>query len=110
MTAVGLGGGRLASPRRDARSATAPVQGPPATPRHQTLDGRWDAQMTRVLREAAEVREERQRARANEDVSSAQHEAAALLCAIRARGRPNLKHYVSRRPWRRAPGPALGTS
>lgn len=75
-----------------------------ATPRHVVRDGAWDELITRLIREAAEVREERERARVTEDALLARREATALIEAIRDHGRPRVKHYVSRPSSRRAPG------
>jgi len=74
------------------------------SPRHVAPDRAWDELITRLIREAAEVREERERARMSEDALLARREAAALMEAIRAHGRPRVKHYVSRPSSRRAPG------
>ena len=69
---------------------------------HQTLDDRLNVQMTRLLREAAQVREVRERARSSADGHLARREATALLHAIRTRGQPKTKHDIPRRP-RRSP-------
>lgn len=69
------------------RPATAPVHGGPAAGRHHQLDHRWDQEMTRLLREAAEVREQRERARAEEDGRASRREAAALLDLVRTHDR-----------------------
>ncbi len=66
--------------------------------------------MTRVLREAAEVREERERARSSEDELLAQRETAALVDLIQARGRPRANEHISRPAAGRSPGPADVTS
>lgn len=70
------------------RPATAPVHGAPPAGRRHPLDHRWDQEMTRLLRQAAEVREQREHARADEDDHSSRREAAALLELVRAHGRP----------------------
>lgn len=106
MTGVGPGGRRDPSPRRGATSAAVLATALQATRRHQPVDSAWDAEMTRLLREAAEIREEREHARAAQDARSARAEATALLAAIRAHGRPHVKHYVTRPSARHAPGPA----
>ena len=68
--------------------ATAPgAQG--AQPR--TPDERWNRQVSRLMHEAAEEREQRERARATEDDLLARREAAALLALIRARARPDAR-------------------
>lgn len=68
--------------------STAPLHGAPVTGRSQPLGDRWDQEMTRLLREAAEVREQRARVRAEEDDRSSRRESAALLELVRAHGRP----------------------
>ena len=72
-----------ATPRAPRRGeATVPgAQG--AQPR--TPDERWNRQVSRLMHEAAEEREQRERARATEDDLLARREAAALLALIRAR-------------------------
>ncbi|OGO55226.1 MAG: hypothetical protein A2V85_09635 [Chloroflexi bacterium RBG_16_72_14] len=57
--------------------------------RHRTPDERWNQQVSRVMHEAAEEREQRERARATEDDLHARREAAALMALIRARVRPD---------------------
>jgi hypothetical protein len=64
---------------------------------------------TGLLREAAEVRDERERARMIRDVLLARREARALLDPIRTHGRPKVKHYVTHSAARRAPPAARVT-
>ena len=109
MTGDGPRGTRPKGPRRDAMKASAPVPRRRATPGREALDGAWDVEMTRLLREAAEIREERDRARLSEDSLLARRETAALLDAIRTRGRPRVKHYILRPSARRAAGPSQVT-
>ncbi len=68
--------------------AAALVHRLPTTERHPALDDRWNQQMTRLLREAAEVRDERERARSSEDELLAQREVTALPDLIRTHGAP----------------------
>jgi hypothetical protein len=106
VTGVEPGGARDPSPRHAVRSAAVHVPTLQATRRPQAVDGAWDAEMTRLLREAAEIREERERARLDQDARSARAEATALLEAIRAHGRPSVKHYVTRPSSPRVPSSA----
>ncbi|HYM84321.1 MAG TPA: hypothetical protein VEY67_09245 [Candidatus Dormibacteraeota bacterium] len=76
----------------------------PTTLALRELDSAWDAEMTGLLREAAEIREARDRARLIEDTSLAQRETAALLAAIRSRGRPRAEPSVLGRAARRPRG------
>jgi hypothetical protein len=109
VTGDGPRGTRPKSPRRDAMEASAPVPRRPATPGREALDGAWDIEMTRLLREAAEIREERDRARLSEDTLLARSETDALLGAIRTRGRPRVKHYILRPSAGRAAGRSQAT-
>lgn len=109
MTGDGPGGTRPKRPRRDARQAPAAVRARGATPGRQALDDAWDVEMTRLLREAAEIREERDRARLSEDTLLARRETDALLGAIRDRGRPRVKHYILRPSAGRTAGPSQVT-
>ena len=103
MTGGRPGGGRDPGVRHHATSAAAHATAPEAIRRHRATEDAWDAVMTRLLRAAGEIREERERARRNQDARSARAEAAALLEAIRAHGRPNVKHYATRPLSHRAP-------
>lgn len=68
--------------------------GRPSVPdRRSALDDRWDQQMTHLLREAAEVREGRDRSRSSEDDLLARREATAIRDLIRSHSRPRAKHY-----------------
>jgi hypothetical protein len=60
-----------------------------------TPNDRWNARITGLLREAAEVRADRERARAGEDTLLARSETAALLDAIRSHGQPTAGHDTS---------------
>lgn len=82
----------------------------PTAVRHQAPSDQWNQQMTRVLREAAEVREERERARSSEDELLAQRETAALMDLIQGRGRPRTSEHISRPAAGGSPGPADVTS
>lgn len=62
---------------------------PTAAERQRSHDERWNQQMTRLMREAADVRERRERTRASEDDRSARREAAAMLELIRTYDRPH---------------------
>jgi hypothetical protein len=95
VTGDGPGGRRPKDARHDSKTS-APLPTRPATPHRQHLDSAWDVEMTRLLREAAEIREERDRARQSEDTLLARRETAALMSAIRTRGRPREKRYVLR--------------
>jgi hypothetical protein len=57
--------------------------------RLRTPDEQWNQQVSRLMHEAAEEREHRERARATEDDLHARREAAALMALIRARVRPD---------------------
>lgn len=78
----------------------------PTPKHHQTPDDRWDQQMSRILRDAAEVREERERARLNADDLSARREASALMLLIASRDRPKAGHHAAHRGSRTSPEPA----
>lgn len=106
MTADGPGGRRPKSPRRNDIEAPAPVRGRVTTRGRQQGDEAWDVQMTRLLREAAEIREERDRTREAEDTLLSQRETAALLAAIRTRGRSREKRYIMAPSARRSRGTA----
>ena len=84
----------------NARPKTMPVAAVahpgPATARQRVLDEEWNQEMTRLLREAAELREGRDRERSSEDDLLARHESASLLALIRSHGRPKAKHHVLR--------------
>jgi hypothetical protein len=77
-------------PRLTAMPAANDVDRRPATERHPRRDDRWARQMTRLLREAAEARDKRERARASQDESEARRESAAIMALILAHGRPNI--------------------
>ena len=66
------------------------------------VDDPWNNAMTRLLREAAEVREANERARSIQDGLAARQEADALLELIRAHPRPAAQHDVSRPTVRRS--------
>jgi hypothetical protein len=76
--------------------ATAHVHPLPAAERQRSRDDRWDQQLTRLLRVAAEARERRDRAHAIEDDRSARREAAAMLELIRAHDRPTVSQRRDR--------------
>jgi hypothetical protein len=57
--------------------------------RHPTSDERWSQQVSRLMHEAAEEREQRERARATEDDLHTRREAAGLMALVRARVRPD---------------------
>jgi hypothetical protein len=92
--------------------AGAPTRGAAAEGRRSVLalrsalDDRWDQQMTHLLREAAEVREGRDRARSSEDDLLARREATAIRDLIRSHARPRAKHYDLRAIPKGGPGPA----
>jgi hypothetical protein len=96
VTGDGPRGRQPKSPRHNDTKPSAPLPTRPATSRRQHLDSAWDIEMTRLLREAAEIREERDRARQSEDTLLARGETAALMSAIRTRGQPREKRYVLR--------------
>ncbi|MEW6226270.1 MAG: hypothetical protein AB1627_16740 [Chloroflexota bacterium] len=74
------------APRPGEAPAPDPTGAEPRTP-----DERWNRQVSRLMHEAAEERERRERARATEDDLLARREAAALLALIRARVRPDAR-------------------
>ncbi len=87
------------NPRPQPRPAKAPAQAHAHSRhlnrRHRSIDDRWNEEMTRVLREAAEGREERDRTRLSEDERSTRRESAALLDLIRTQDRPTAREHVS---------------
>ena len=80
-------GGESMNTRPDASPAAASVHPRPVT-EQQRLDDRFARQMTRLMRDAAHVREHRERARASEDERTTRREAAAMLELIRAHDLP----------------------
>jgi hypothetical protein len=79
--------------RQTLRPAATPPRRPPVNQRQKLsqqprpLDDPWSLEMTRLLRQAAEVREERDHARTSEDAASARNENEALHALIRTGGR-----------------------
>jgi hypothetical protein len=84
------------NPRLEAMPAGTHVPRRPSTERNRALDDQRNEEMTRLLREAAEIREGRERARSIEDSLLARREATAFLDVIRDHGRPKAQHDASR--------------
>ncbi len=78
------------NPRPEALPTRTRVNRRPAADRPSTLDDRWDLQMSRLLRDAANAREQRDRTRAGEDDRTSRREAAALLQLVQAHDRPKV--------------------
>lgn len=80
--------GAMSRKRQSGRDARRPAAGSSAT--HPASDpDRWNERMTQVLREAAEVRDELERARSTEDTRLARQESEvcrALIATLRSSG------------------------
>lgn len=83
--------------------ATTVLPGRQKAERHRALDDQRNSEMTRLLREAAEIREGRERARSAEDALLARREAAAFLDVIRSHARARETGQGGRRASRRRP-------
>ena len=87
LVALDRPGGESMNTGPDASPAAASVHHGSVT-EQQRLDDRLARQLTRLMRDAAHVREHRERARASEDERTTRREAAAMLELIRAHDLP----------------------
>ena len=80
------------TPRPDHTLQAASVRRRGAAPQpRRASDDPWSLEVSRLMHEAAEERERRDRARAVEDESAARHDGAALMAMIRARVQPSTR-------------------